>query len=105
MKILMIASELSPFVKTGGLANMVSSLASAISNMGHDIRIVIPRYYRIDRKNLKAIPGTLVCNIGAFEYFTQVYEAKVGKSKMIAYFIDYERFFGRDGIYGTQDGT
>ena len=102
MKILMVASELAPFVKTGGLANMVNALGIALSSIGHDVRVVLPRYYKIDRKNLKAIPGTLVCNIGASEYFTQVYEAKVGKSKMIAYFIDYEQFFGRDGIYGTQ---
>jgi len=101
MKILMIASELSPFVKTGGLANMLSSLGSAISSMGCDVRIVIPRYYRIDRKSLKAIPGVLVCNIGNEEYFTQVYETNIPNSKAIVYFIDYEKYFGRDGVYGN----
>ena len=63
MKILMIASELAPFVKTGGLANMVNALGITLSNMGHDVRVVLPRYYRIDRKNLKAIPGFFVWKI------------------------------------------
>ncbi len=100
MKILMIVSELSPFIKTGGLANMVRALSVGLSNLGHDVRIVIPRYYRIDRKILQPIPGTLVCNIGQSEYYTQVYEAKLPDSNAIVYFIDYEKYFGRDGVYG-----
>lgn len=101
MKILMIAGEASPFIKTGGLANMVSSLASSLSNMGYDVRLILPRYYRIDRKTLNPIPGVLVCNIGECEYYTQLYETKLPNSNAIVYFIDYEKYFGRDGVYGN----
>jgi len=102
MKILMVASEVSPYVKTGGLADMVAALSTSLSASGHDVRIVIPRYYRIDRKRLQAIPGVLVCHIGEAEYYTQVFEQNIPSSKTIVYFIDYEQYFGREGIYGDE---
>jgi len=47
----MITSEAVPFAKTGGLADVVSALSYALKKLGHDVRIVMPRYYRIDKKN------------------------------------------------------
>jgi len=96
----MVVSELSPFVKSGGLADMVSALSKSLSTSRHDVRIVLPRYYRIDRKELQVLPGVLICNIGCNEYYTQVFETKLPNSNAIVYFIDYEQYFGRDGIYG-----
>ena len=101
MKILMITSELAPFAKTGGLADAVSALSIALSKAGHDVRIVLPRYYRIDRKNLKAIPGTLTVHLGMQELYTELYESVLPKSNVKVYFIDHEQSFGREGIYGS----
>ena len=53
MQILMVASEAVPFVKTGGLADVVSALSKQLKKNGHDVRIVMPRYYRIDRSRLR----------------------------------------------------
>ena len=55
MKILMVTSEAVPFAKTGGLADAVSALAINLRKQGHDVKIVMPRFYKIDRKKLKAI--------------------------------------------------
>ena len=44
MKILMVTAEAVPFAKTGGLADMVSALAIQLTKMGHDVKIVLPRY-------------------------------------------------------------
>ena len=55
MKILMISAEAVPFAKTGGLADAVSAMAITLTNMGHDVKIVIPRYYKIDRNKLKKL--------------------------------------------------
>ena len=55
MKILMVTSETVPFAKTGGLADAVSALAINLRKQGHDVRIVMPRYYKIDRTKLKPI--------------------------------------------------
>ena len=53
MKILMVSAEAVPFAKTGGLADAVSALAGSLSKLGHDVKIVMPRYYKIDRKKLQ----------------------------------------------------
>lgn len=100
MKILMITSELAPFAKTGGLADVVSALSQALSDEGHDVRIVMPRYYKIDRKKLLAIPGALTVHLGSQEFHTEVYEGKLGKNISV-YFIDHEQSFGREGLYGS----
>lgn len=44
LKILMVTSEVSPLAKTGGLADMVSGLSLALATLGHDVRVVLPRY-------------------------------------------------------------
>jgi starch synthase len=105
MKILMVSSEALPWAKTGGLADTVSSLAAALSNLGHEVRIVIPRYYSVDRGKLKALEGPLGVPMGGCEEWGAVYTAALPGlppgHPVAVYFIDHERFFGRDGIYGT----
>jgi len=46
----MVAAEMAPFAKEGGLGDAVGALAKALSSRGMDIRAVIPLYGRIDRK-------------------------------------------------------
>ena len=48
MKIMMVTSELVPFAKVGGLADAVTALSMALVKKGHDVRIVMSRYYKID---------------------------------------------------------
>jgi len=105
MKILMITSEAVPFAKTGGLADAVSALSIALAAAGHDVRIVLPRYYRIDRSKLKLLPGPMGVHPGYQEIWTGVYEAVLPGTKIPVYFIDHEQSFGRDGIYGTAGET
>src|SRR3712207_2553159 len=49
LKILLMAAEMVPFAKTGGLADVAGALPKAIKAYGHDIRVAMPRYGRIDR--------------------------------------------------------
>ena len=50
MKILFTASECVPFVKTGGLADVVGALAPVLANEGHDVRVILPLYTAIAPK-------------------------------------------------------
>ena len=101
MRILMITSEAVPFAKTGGLADVVSALSYALKKLGHDVRIVMPRYYRIDKGNLTPIPGAMGVSVGDREYWTEVFESTLPDSDIPVYFIDHEESFGRDGLYGS----
>jgi starch synthase len=104
MKILMAASEAVPFAKTGGLADAVSALSLALAKLGHDVRIVLPRYYSIDRSKFTHLKGELGVPVGGGEEWSAVYSTELPespkKNPVMVYFIDHENFFGRDGIYG-----
>ncbi|MDR1059353.1 MAG: glycogen synthase [Treponema sp.] len=105
MKILMTSSEALPWAKTGGLADMVSSLSAALAKLGHEVRIVIPRYYSIDRGDLTPLEGAMGVPMGGGEEWSAVYSGVLPgsprKNPVPVYFIDHENFFGRDGIYGV----
>ena len=102
MRILMVSAEAAPFAKTGGLADAVSALSIALSKLGHDVRIVMPRYYKIDRAKLTKLEGPMGVPCGYTEEWTAVYTTNMpGAEKLPVYFIDHEKCFGRDGVYGV----
>lgn len=98
----MVTSETVPFAKTGGLADAVSALAINLRKKGHDVRIIMPRYYKIDRAKLKAIDVPVAVAAGQEETWVKFYEAPLTQTDIPVYFIDHEQSYGRDGIYGTK---
>lgn len=101
MRILMVSAEVFPFAKTGGLADAVSALAKSLSAMGHDVRIIMPRYYQIDRNTLGAGKKNVPVLSGSLQFSVDFYKARLEKSGVTVYFVDCERCFGREGLYGT----
>lgn len=100
LKILMIASEAFPFAKSGGLADVVSSLSKALMEQGHDIKIILPRYYSIDTDNLSSFKAPMCINMDYGEEWVKIYNSNIPESDVPIYFIDHEELFGRDGFYG-----
>ncbi len=100
MKILMLASEGVPFIKTGGLADVVGALPAALQLLGHDVIVVLPKYGRIDDRNfeLELFHSPLGVWMGDEEAWCAVYRAGSG-SKVPTYFIESQNYFARDGIY------
>ncbi len=101
-KILMVTSETTPFAKTGGLAEVVSELAIHLSKLGADVRILMPRYYHIDREALRKKDEALGIWLKDSEKWTAVYEGALPNSKVPVYFLDHEQYYGRQGIYGPR---
>lgn len=100
-RILMVSTEAAPFAKAGGMADAVAALSAQLSRSGHDVRIVMPRYYGIRRDTLYRLPSPFRVFVGDTHVDTAVYEGRLPNSEVVVYFIDYEELYGRDGIYGT----
>ncbi len=101
-KILMVTSEVVPFAKAGGLGDMVGALASELALQGHDVRVVLPRYYSIDVGRLQRIGGPLGVPLGLEEEWCAVYHSRLPRGGVPVYFLDHQELYGRDGIYGSR---
>jgi len=101
LKILIAAAEVVPFAKSGGLADVVGALPKALRKLGHDVRVVMPRYYIVDREkyDLKPMEGSLGVPMGVIgEEWAGVYEGVLPGRDVPIYFIAHERYFGRKGL-------
>ncbi|MCU0609356.1 MAG: glycogen synthase [Chitinispirillaceae bacterium] len=99
-KILILASEMFPYAKMGGLADVVSSLSCALRSRGHDLRVVMPRYGQIDPAAIGAkvkLP-TMGVWMGTVEEWCLVYEA-IAASGVPVYFIEHNLYFDRPHLY------
>jgi starch synthase len=99
MKICMVASESVPFIKTGGLADVVSALSRALSASGEETRIIIPRFSTVPRDDLEP-RGEISVALGLGTEVCKVYRAALPDSRVPVYFLDHEVFSQRPGIYG-----
>ena len=105
LNILFTASEVVPFAKTGGLADVSGALPKAIKELGHNIIVVMPRYYTIDTSNLTKLDTSLGVPMGIMgELWAAVYTTTLPNSEVPIYFIDHEYYFGRRGLYEDESG-
>src|SRR5437868_5136247 len=104
LKILLVAAEVAPFAKVGGLADVAGALPKALKAMGHDVRVVMPRYGSIDveKYGLRAVLTNLGVPLAHQPVNADVLEGRIGENIPI-YFIENQQFFGREGMYGFWD--
>ncbi|MNO24323.1 Glycogen synthase [compost metagenome] len=103
MKILFAAAEVAPFIKTGGLADVIGALPKALIEAGHDVRIVMPRY-----RELPQVYRERLEHLGTGEVPVGWRNKYGGVSRLIwegipVYMIDNEDYYGREGVYGHWD--
>lgn len=104
MNIAFCASEVDPFAKTGGLADVAGHLPIALSLLGHRVKVFLPYYKEIKQKDfdIKLAQHGLGVKLGAIYYSFSLYSYET--SGVIFYFIERNDFFVRDYIYGTPSG-
>src|SRR5205085_5954011 len=104
LKILILAAEVVPFVKVGGLADVVGALPKALRALGHDVRLVMPRYGQIDpeRFGLSTVIDKLSVDMATFREPVSVRLGSIGE-EIPVYMIDAPRYFDREHIYGYMD--
>jgi len=96
LKILFASSEVTPFAKTGGLADVSGSLPQALETLGHQVVIVMPLYRSVKegKQNINQVEKSLFVPFRGQNLDTHAYVAKTGKDIPI-YFIQREEFFDR----------
>ncbi len=104
MNIPFVASEVAPFAKTGGLADVTAALPKALARLGHDVRIILPRY-----REVKAAKGSLtrrqirtVIRLGSRPLEGALAETTMPGSRVPVYFVEQPELFDRDGLYQTR---
>ena len=103
MNILFAASEATPYIASGGLADVAGSLPAAVTQKGHDCRIVLPLYKGINphfRASMTFITHMTV-DVSWRKQYCGIFTAICNGETY--YFLDNEYYFGRDGIYGFFD--
>ena len=100
LKILFTASECVPFVKTGGLADVVGALAPVLAAKGNDVRVMLPLYSAIPEQYVNEMKHELdfEVELGWRKQYCGI-ESLV-KDGVTYYFIDNKYYFGRSYIYG-----
>jgi len=96
-RVLMVSSEAAPLAKTGGLADVVGSLPSALQSFGDRVAVVIPRYGSIDLRGARRVYDRLPIYLGPALYNVSIYQAA---TEYPLYLIDCPPLFDRKGFYG-----
>jgi starch synthase len=105
MRVVMAASEVVPYAKTGGLADVVGALPHALWRLGVDVAVIMPKYQSItpERFPLRRTEWTLQVPVSS-----QVVSAGVLQSELDdevpVYLVEADQYFARSGLYGTAGG-
>lgn len=107
MKCLFVASEVTGFAKTGGLADVAAALPPALARLGHDVAVMMPLYGFIQRGNVPIEPSELdfTVPIGGRPVHGRIWRARLPGTAVPVYLIEQPVYFGRvdpdagEGLY------
>jgi len=104
MKILLASSEVHPFSKTGGLADMVGALGKALAHAGHETRIVTPLYRGIREKypQIQRVDWWFDLPLGARRVQAELWSLAIENGPLV-YFIQQREFYQRADLYQEND--
>jgi starch synthase len=104
MEILFVSSETAPFARAGGLADFSHDLPKALSELGHTVSIVTPKYRESDAyKDLINTGKTISVPIAWKSEEAEIFVSDIS-GKVRVYLVGKDAFYGRDGVYGNAYG-
>ena len=105
MEILFVTTELAPFVKVGGLADVSAALPKTLKALGHKVTIIMPRFPAFEEAGLllarRLTPLTL--DFGDQKREVTVFDTRL-PSQVDLVLLDAPGLFDRAGVYGTSEG-
>ncbi|HKV40259.1 MAG TPA: glycogen/starch synthase, partial [Blastocatellia bacterium] len=102
MKILLAASEAVPYAKTGGLADVAGALPKALSRLGHEVRVLIPRY-NIEKIEASGDRAGFELEVPFADGSTRSAVYVDDSGAVPVFFLDAPRYFHRGRLYGELD--
>lgn len=103
LRICFVTSEITPYAKTGGLADVSGALLKYLQADGHDIRLVMPAYAAIDRARFGLAPVPELQNlshqIGYQRYEFSILTPRAAGARNVVLLVDCPEAFGRDRLY------
>ncbi len=100
---MMIAAEMAPYAKTGGLGDVLAALPKHIAKLGHEVCVFIPKYRHVDLREIDAAAEIerLPVPMGKSTEPGAVYSLRLDGVRI--FFVAGKRYVERDGIYGYVD--
>lgn len=102
-RILIAASECVPFSKSGGLADVVGSLAQGLVRIGHQVSVFLPRYRSTFLTSSNVVIPSITIPFETGNRYCSILDGGQRESVQY-YFVDYPQFFDREVLYGTALG-
>lgn len=106
LKVLIAASEVAPFAKTGGLADVTGALPQVLTRLGVECAVILPRYrcVSVDKFHLKTQVRGMQIPMGMGEVDASLLCGSMPDGKTPVWFVQNDRYFDREGLYGTPEG-
>ncbi|OIO01042.1 glycogen synthase GlgA [Candidatus Desantisbacteria bacterium CG_4_10_14_0_8_um_filter_48_22] len=113
MKVLIVASEVVPFAKTGGLADVAGALPKALKSLGVDVRVAMPRHkcvsdgkFGLKPSHISPLSFDVQTGLSTERANLRTGSISAGPSggEIPVYFIENNKYFDRDALYGDQHG-
>jgi starch synthase len=106
MKIAFVSSEVVPFSKTGGLADVAGALPKFLEKRGHEVIVFTPLYKMVwDKFQPSRTKGRISVPVGSDSVAGEIWKDKLPDSNVTVYFIANDAYFYRDGLYGEKKGS
>ena len=111
MNVLFASSEVNPYAKTGGLADVSGALPHALRELGHDVWVIMPFYRRVLERNglalsledLKEFIPPFQVPVGGRQEEVQILFHEKGLGVPV-FFVRHDGYFDREELYGTSKG-
>jgi starch synthase len=105
-RVMMVSSEVSPWAKSGGLADVLAALPGALAALGYQVAVVAPRYMNAADAPASRVIDRMTVSLGRGQIDVSVWAmtSEVGAGSVTHYFVENEGLYGRGGLYGDAKG-
>ncbi|HVV46632.1 MAG TPA: glycogen synthase GlgA [Bryobacteraceae bacterium] len=109
-RVMMVSSEVSPWARSGGLADVLGALPGALAELGYEVAVVVPRYMNAADAPASRITDSLPVPFGATRIPVGVWAGtkEIGPGSVTHYFVENAELYGPEGrgpgLYGDQHG-